>query len=244
MDWWTLGFQAVNFLVLAWLLQRFLYRPVMSVLDRRRRESEEALAHVEAAKKAATDERTAYERKRLDLVAERDALVQETRARLERERQEVLAATRHEAEDIIAAARRALEEERKSAVAALYDKAVDLAADMAATLVNRTTTADADALLFDRLAGHLGRMAEGERAALLAQLDGAPLRVIAARALDKATAATWQRRLGDILGDGTRLAFEADETLIAGVELRFPHAALRFTWRSALDDMRAALRGS
>ena len=40
-DWWTLAIQTVNFLVVVWLLSRFLYRPVRRMIEAR-----------EAAKKA------------------------------------------------------------------------------------------------------------------------------------------------------------------------------------------------
>ena len=36
LDWSTLALEAVNFLILVWLLQRFLYRPVLAAIDRRR----------------------------------------------------------------------------------------------------------------------------------------------------------------------------------------------------------------
>ena len=31
-DWWTLALQAVNVLILVWLLGRFLFRPVMDAI--------------------------------------------------------------------------------------------------------------------------------------------------------------------------------------------------------------------
>ena len=36
-DWTTLLLQTVNLLVLVWLLQRFLFRPVMAIIAERRR---------------------------------------------------------------------------------------------------------------------------------------------------------------------------------------------------------------
>ena len=30
LDWWTIGLQTVNFTVLIWLLNRFLYKPVLA----------------------------------------------------------------------------------------------------------------------------------------------------------------------------------------------------------------------
>ncbi|MEZ5438197.1 MAG: hypothetical protein R3F12_07555 [Lysobacteraceae bacterium] len=35
-DVWTFGLQLINFIILVWLLQRFLYRPVLRLLDQRR----------------------------------------------------------------------------------------------------------------------------------------------------------------------------------------------------------------
>ena len=49
MDWRTLAFQAVNFLVLVWLLQHFLYQPVMEIMERRKSEVDQAYADGAAA---------------------------------------------------------------------------------------------------------------------------------------------------------------------------------------------------
>ena len=34
-DWFTVGAQAVNFLILVWLLKQFLYRPILDAIDAR-----------------------------------------------------------------------------------------------------------------------------------------------------------------------------------------------------------------
>ncbi len=34
-DWFTVGAQALNFVVLVWLLKRFLYQPVLDAIDAR-----------------------------------------------------------------------------------------------------------------------------------------------------------------------------------------------------------------
>jgi F-type H+-transporting ATPase subunit b len=34
-DWFTVGAQALNFLILVWLLKRYLYRPVLAAIDAR-----------------------------------------------------------------------------------------------------------------------------------------------------------------------------------------------------------------
>ncbi len=48
-DWFTVGAQILNFLILLWLLKRFLYRPILTAIDTRERSI--VLAHEEAETK-------------------------------------------------------------------------------------------------------------------------------------------------------------------------------------------------
>ena len=34
-DWFTVGAQALNFIILVWLLKRFLYKPILDAVDAR-----------------------------------------------------------------------------------------------------------------------------------------------------------------------------------------------------------------
>ena len=56
-DWWTLGLQAVNALVLIWLLAHFLFRPVVDAIAARQKAAGQLLADAKAAKEAAESER-------------------------------------------------------------------------------------------------------------------------------------------------------------------------------------------
>jgi len=44
LDWLTFTLEIVNFLVLVWILQRFLYRPVLETIARRKAEIDKTLA--------------------------------------------------------------------------------------------------------------------------------------------------------------------------------------------------------
>ncbi len=99
-DWITVAAQVVNFLVLVWLLKRFLYRPILDGIDARenqiaKRMSEaarvrEAAEIAEAEYRAETERLKAardvtLEQARAEAATERDVLMSETRARLKRE---------------------------------------------------------------------------------------------------------------------------------------------------------------
>ena len=62
-DWTTFILQIVNFVVLVWLLKRFLYRPVLDAIARRRTAIEQALGEARAAEDRAAGLRGDYEKK-------------------------------------------------------------------------------------------------------------------------------------------------------------------------------------
>ena len=75
-DWFTVCAQALNFLVLVWLLHRFLYKPVLAAIDARERKIAAQITDAKAletrAKASAEDllkRSTAFDR-------ERDGLLQ------------------------------------------------------------------------------------------------------------------------------------------------------------------------
>jgi hypothetical protein len=51
--WWNLVFQIVNFLVVLWLLNRFLYKPIMKMLRERRETIAKGLAEAESVREQA-----------------------------------------------------------------------------------------------------------------------------------------------------------------------------------------------
>jgi F-type H+-transporting ATPase subunit b len=58
-DWFTVGAQIINFLVLVWLLKRYLYKPILDAVDAREKRIRESLADAtnrESAAAAAADD--------------------------------------------------------------------------------------------------------------------------------------------------------------------------------------------
>ena len=49
-DWFTVGAQALNFLILVWLMKRFLYKPVLHAIDEREKRIAAELADAAAQK--------------------------------------------------------------------------------------------------------------------------------------------------------------------------------------------------
>ena len=60
-DWFTVGAQVVNFLVLMWLLKHFLYKPVLDAIDAREQRIAKQLEQAQAVQDGAEHEREKLE---------------------------------------------------------------------------------------------------------------------------------------------------------------------------------------
>ena len=102
-DWITVIAQIANFLVLVWLLKRFLYRPILDGIDAReagikkgmaaageqQRKAEAAQAdYLQQKKQLLTDQRDMVAKALRDTEGQRDELLAEARARLEQEQKD------------------------------------------------------------------------------------------------------------------------------------------------------------
>ena len=49
-DWWRFGTTTVNFLIVMWVLYRFAYKPILQMLEERKKRIAESLAQAEQIK--------------------------------------------------------------------------------------------------------------------------------------------------------------------------------------------------
>jgi F-type H+-transporting ATPase subunit b len=74
-DWFTVGAQVLNFLILVWLLKHFLYKPILDAIDAREQLIAAELGRAAAQQTAADKERDEFRDKSKTLDEQRDALM-------------------------------------------------------------------------------------------------------------------------------------------------------------------------
>src|SRR5471032_2465585 len=97
-DWFTVAAQALNFLLLVWLLKRFLYRPVLAAIDEREKRIAAQLQDAEKKKAEALKEQTDFQHKNEEFDKQRSALLLETTNAAKTEREKLLGAARQDSE--------------------------------------------------------------------------------------------------------------------------------------------------
>ncbi|HTW88213.1 MAG TPA: F0F1 ATP synthase subunit delta [Candidatus Binataceae bacterium] len=233
-SWWTFALQATNFLILVWLLGRFLFKPVSAMIARRKEEIASGIAVASAEKQKALDLEHELQAQRAGIEAERQKAIEEQRPQLAAERQRTIDETRAEVEKIHNQANTQLSEERAAATQELFSRTVELAMHLAERLLRELALPSTEHAFLIRVLDYLDRLPAQERAALASQLGANALLVTTAHTLDAAEEAQWNEQLQKRVGAAAGIKFNSDPALIAGAKITFPSAILRFNWHDAL----------
>jgi F-type H+-transporting ATPase subunit b len=162
-NWWTLALQAINVLVLIWLLSRFLYRPVAAIAARQAA-ADALLADAAAAKAQAETEAAALKASNTALAADAERLRAEVRTAADADRVRLLQTAQTDAEKMGEAAKAGIAAERDAMRKALETQAATLAGDLAAKLVQHLPSAVIHEAMFQKLTDQLAAMLEVDRA--------------------------------------------------------------------------------
>jgi F-type H+-transporting ATPase subunit b len=134
----------IIFLVLAWILAKFAFPPILGYAAAREARIQEALDHAKRQRNE-TEQLLAQQREELENArVQAQQLLAEGRAGAERLRDDMLVTARAEQEELLERARRDIQREREQAVEALRRDAVELAIAAAGRLVQRKVDAEED----------------------------------------------------------------------------------------------------
>jgi F-type H+-transporting ATPase subunit b len=111
-DWFTVAAQTINFLILVWLLRRFLYQPVLAAIDAREAKIAAELKDAAAKKSEAQAERDDFRSKGAALENQRAELLRKATDEANAERQRLLDTARNDADALRVKLDAAVETER------------------------------------------------------------------------------------------------------------------------------------
>lgn len=220
-DWFTVVAQIINFLILVWLLKRFLYKPILTAIDAREQRIAAKLADADAKKMEAQKERDAFQQKNEDFDNQRIERMNQVAEAVNAERAQLLDAARQESSDLRAQLQVTLKNERHSLNEALSHRA----REEVFAIARKTLIDLADTTLEDRVTAvfldRLRELDDGEMADLKlvfkASVD--PLLIRTAFTLSTEQCAAIETTINGVLGEEKAVKFETAPDLISGIEL-------------------------
>lgn len=99
-DWFTVGAQILNFLLLVWLLKRYLYGPILKAVDARETHIAQVISEAETIKSDAELQRNLFEEKNIEIATKRDKLFKDAKNVARDESEKILIQAHKKADEI------------------------------------------------------------------------------------------------------------------------------------------------
>ena len=239
-DWWTLALQAINVLILVWILGRFFYRPVAGIIEQRRAAAASVMADASAIRSAAEAEKAQLQAARTGLFGERDTMLANARAQIESERSAMLKDASGRIDKLRSESEAMLARDRVAMEHALVEQASVLAVQIARKLLERISPTSPDTLFLAALFEQIDSLPAKSRDELMASAQD--VRLTTGSVLSEARQQDIRVRLDSALNSATKISFFADTRLIAGVELNAGALVLKNSWENDLSQILQQLR--
>jgi len=220
-DWFTVGAQVLNFLVLVWLMKRFLYGPILDVVEARDQRVAAELADAKRKQLEAGEERDTFQHKNESFDQERDDLLKKAQEAADAEGQRLLGAAREAADAASAKFQQALHDEAqglKRGIANRAQREVFAIARKALTdLASESLEARISEIFVQRLRGLDDAAKAGLGDALRATTTPASVRTAFDLPTEQREAI--QNALDETFSMAVPLRFETSPDVVSGVEL-------------------------
>lgn len=222
-DWFTVGAQLLNFVILVWLMKHFLYQPVLDAIAAREQKIAKELKDAATTQTHADQQRKEFQQKNKDFDDQREAMLQQAKeaAKAERERLQT------EAREAIDTAN---QKHARAQLAELQQLHADITRDtqqQVLAIARRVLGDLADVSLeqracevfIQRLLALDGPALATLGAALMAANEARPAMVHSAFALPEPQTTAIQATLEASFGQPIALQFEVKPELVSGIEL-------------------------
>jgi F-type H+-transporting ATPase subunit b len=216
-DWLTVSAQILNFLILVWLLKRFLYQPVLSVMAQREEGIAARLEKASQREIEADEQGRIYRAKAEELEQAREERLADARDRAEREYSRLLEEARHEIDKQRQRWREELLREEEELRRTLKQELAASATQIAQQTLAELAGAELEEQMLAVFIRGVKALPEEERKRLVE--DSGRLRLTSAFELDQQARKRLQVALGEAFATPIKLEITHDPRLICGIEL-------------------------
>lgn len=236
-DWITVAAQIVNFLVLAWLLHRFLYGPITRAMERREQRIAQRLRDAAAKREEAENEARAYHRQQAALQDRREQMLDDAREEAETERKRLYEEARGDIEAQKQAWLAEMEQQRAEFLHSVRQRAQDHFFELARRALGDLAETGLEEQMSRVFRARLAALDGSEKAKIAAagrKADG-DATVRSSFALPPEAQRDIAQTIRDEILADAEVRFEQDQGVICGVELKMGGQTVAWSLASYFD---------
>lgn len=153
---WDILWTVINLLVFYFLLRKFLFRPVLNMLDRREQMIKDDFDKAKKAADEAEELKARYESELNNAHAEAAKIASTAKKRAEQDSAEIIADAREEAASMISDAQKTIERDRAAAVEQAKSEIADLAVMAASKVLEKNIDEESNVRFAEQVLAEVG----------------------------------------------------------------------------------------
>ncbi len=240
-DWFTFFAQILNFLVLVWLLKKFLYGPVTRAMARREQYIAARLNEADEREEAVKERGAEFQRKLKELENHREETLREAQEAAEAERRRMLDEAHKELSDTREKWKEQLEEEKGEHMTEIKHQISREVCAISRQALKSLANEELERQMVVVFLGRLAGMEQARREELCSECGGGTLILSTTAPLDDELKARARATVEALTGGSADLGFETTDRWQCGVELEIPGRAIAWTLDDYLHDLEAHL---
>jgi F-type H+-transporting ATPase subunit b len=238
-DWITVSAQIVNFLILVWLLKRFLYQPVIRAMDQREQGIADRLNEAEEREQQADAQIRRYEDNTRELEQQRDDILATAKEEADQQKKQLLNQARDEVTETRQHWQRQANQEKEEFLNNLRGQASQVIQTIARKALTDLADADLEGQIVDKFLGQLTSLDKTAREALADTSDS--IHIASAFELDATVRGRITRAVHDNIADGIDVAYIVSPELLCGIELTSGGRRLSWCLANYLEELTARI---
>lgn len=245
-DWFTLVAQIVNFLILLYLLKRFLYGPIVETMDKREQEIAARLQKAEEKRSEAREQAERYRQQQRELEEERGERLAIIQEEVEARRKELLEKTHEEIQEKKRGWQEALRREQEAFLQHLRQGVGREAAEIARRALQDLADVQVEQRMADMFVTRIRELEPTKRAEISDSIQESDGKIVIRSTF--ALPEEMQQRIADAVqaqimdGRGLDARFETSPDLISGIEMQVDGYQVAWTIRDYLDHLEEQIR--
>ncbi|MDH4120808.1 MAG: F0F1 ATP synthase subunit delta [Deltaproteobacteria bacterium] len=223
----TFAFEIINFLALVWLLQRFFYKPVLGVIDRRKAMVDKIMSDAQDIQRQAEELESQYKQKLQIWQDEKTEARKALKEEMDNERARALADLEERLSREEAKLKTRVESKMRELTRDAEVSALEMAGGFMSHLLSRVTGPQLEEALVAMAIEDLGKLDEEKKRELTKTLAEGTAEVATAYPLPAKSRQALEAALG-ALGKATpKTRYQEDPALVAGMRINLAHWVLK-----------------
>ena len=220
-DWFTVIAQALNFLILVWLMKHFLYKPILNAIDTREKRIATELALADKKRNDAQKMSDEFNHKTKEFDLTRTSLLQKVTDEAQTERTRLLGEAKKAADALTLKRMESMQNEEKTLQQAISRKTQTEVFSIARKALTDLASANLEDQVIQVFNQKLIDLGSEEKEKLVSSLKKkpGPIMVRTSINLSPSSRTSTENTIKNVFGADAKIQFETSPNLISGIEL-------------------------